>query len=51
MRHFDRDFVLTDRLRIEGTDHLALAGQAVGVGRFVAQGVAGTGMTTRTGGR
>jgi nucleoside-diphosphate-sugar epimerase len=36
-RHFDRDFALTSRLRIEGTDHLLSAGQAVGVGRFVAQ--------------
>ena len=37
MRHFDRDFALTNRLRIEGTDHLLSAGQAVGVRRFVAQ--------------
>ena len=37
MRHFDRDFALTNRLRTEGTDHLLSAGQAVGVGRFVAQ--------------
>jgi nucleoside-diphosphate-sugar epimerase len=36
-RHFDRDFALTNRLRIEGTDHLLSAGQAVGVGRFVVQ--------------
>jgi nucleoside-diphosphate-sugar epimerase len=36
-RHFDRDFALTNRLRIEGTDHLLSAGQAVGVRRFVAQ--------------
>ena len=51
MRHFDRDFALTNRLRVEGTDHLLSAGQAVGVGRFVAQGVAGYGMYARTGGR
>ncbi|MGI8609290.1 MAG: NAD-dependent epimerase/dehydratase family protein [Candidatus Dormibacteria bacterium] len=37
MRHFDRDFALTNRLRTEGTDHLLSAGQAVGVQRFVAQ--------------
>src|SRR3712207_8595222 len=50
MRHFDRDFALTNRLRIEGTDHLLSAGQAVGVRRFVAQGVAGYGAYARTGG-
>src|SRR3954454_18717988 len=37
MRHFDRAFALTNRLRTEGTDHLLSAGQAVGVRRFVAQ--------------
>jgi nucleoside-diphosphate-sugar epimerase len=37
MRHFDRDFSLTNRLRTEGADHLLSAGQAVGVRRFVAQ--------------
>jgi nucleoside-diphosphate-sugar epimerase len=37
MRHFDRDFALTNRLRTRGTDHLLSAGQAVGVRRFVAQ--------------
>jgi nucleoside-diphosphate-sugar epimerase len=37
MRHFDRDFALTNRLRTEGTDHLLSAGQAVGVRKFVAQ--------------
>jgi nucleoside-diphosphate-sugar epimerase len=37
MRHFDRDFALTSRLRTEGTDHLLSAGQAVGVRRFMAQ--------------
>src|SRR5439155_27360416 len=37
MRHFDRDFALTSRLRTEGTDYLLSAGQAVGVRRFVAQ--------------
>src|SRR5947209_17797937 len=39
-RHMDRDFALTNRLRMEGTDYLLSAGQAVGVQRFVAQGVA-----------
>ena len=37
LRHFDRDFALTNRLRTEGTDYLLSAGQAVGVRRFVAQ--------------
>jgi nucleoside-diphosphate-sugar epimerase len=50
MRHFDRDFALTNRLRTEGTDYLLSAGQAVGVRRFVAQAVAGYGAYVRTGG-
>jgi nucleoside-diphosphate-sugar epimerase len=37
LRHFDRAFAMTNRLRTEGTDHLLSAGQAVGVRRFVAQ--------------
>jgi nucleoside-diphosphate-sugar epimerase len=37
LRHVNRDFALTNRLRTEGTDHLLSAGQAVGVQRFVAQ--------------
>ena len=37
LRHFHRDFALTNRLRTEGTDHLLSAGRAVGVRRFVAQ--------------
>jgi nucleoside-diphosphate-sugar epimerase len=37
MRHFDRAFALTNRLRTEGADHLLSAGQAVGARRFVAQ--------------
>jgi nucleoside-diphosphate-sugar epimerase len=41
LRHFDRDFELTNRLRTEGTDHLLAAGRAVGVERFVAQSYAG----------
>ena len=50
MRHFDRDFARTNRLRTEGTDHLLSAGQAVGARRFVAQGVAGYAAYVRTGG-
>ncbi len=50
MRHFDRDFALTNRLRTEGTDHLLSAGQAVGVRRFVAQGVGAYGAYLRAGG-
>jgi nucleoside-diphosphate-sugar epimerase len=49
-RRLDRDFAQTNRLRTEGTDHLLSAGQAVGVRRFVAQGVAGYGAYARTGG-
>jgi nucleoside-diphosphate-sugar epimerase len=41
LRHFDRDFALTNRLRTEATDHLLSAGRAVGVGRFLAQSYAG----------
>jgi nucleoside-diphosphate-sugar epimerase len=37
MRRFEREFVLTNRLRTEGTDHLLSAGRAAGVKRFVAQ--------------
>lgn len=37
VRHFDRSLAPTSRLRVEGTDHLLSAGQAVGVRRFVAQ--------------
>src|SRR5947199_22043 len=55
MRHFDRAFALTNRLRTEGTDHLLSAGQAVGVKRFVAQsywgGYARTGPSIKRGKR
>jgi nucleoside-diphosphate-sugar epimerase len=51
MRHLDRDFAMTNRLRTEGTDHLLSAGQAAGVPRFVAQGVAAYGMYGRSGAR
>jgi nucleoside-diphosphate-sugar epimerase len=50
MRHFDRDFAMTNRLRTEGTDYLLSAAQAVGVRRFVAQSIAGYGAYARTGG-
>jgi nucleoside-diphosphate-sugar epimerase len=49
MRHFERDFPPTNRLRTEGTDHLLSAGQAVGVRRFVAQSF-GALLYARTGG-
>ena len=48
LRHFDRAFALTNRLRREGTDHLLSAGQAAGVRRFVAQSYFGA--YARTGG-
>jgi nucleoside-diphosphate-sugar epimerase len=37
LRHFDRAFAGTNRLRTEGTDHLLSAARAAGVRRFVAQ--------------
>jgi nucleoside-diphosphate-sugar epimerase len=50
MRRFDREFALTNRLRIEGTDHLLSAGRAAGVKRFVVQSNAGASYA-RTGDR
>ncbi len=50
MRKFDRSFALTNRLRTEGTDHLLSAGHAVGVQRFVAQGVGSYAAYARAGG-
>jgi len=50
LRHFDRAFALTNRLRTEGTDYLLSAGQAVEVRRFVAQGIGTYGAYVRTGG-
>jgi nucleoside-diphosphate-sugar epimerase len=47
IRHPERGVALTNRVRIEGTDHLLSAGQAVGVRRFVAQSI---GLYVRTGG-
>src|SRR5687767_12265207 len=49
MRHIDRFFATTNRLRTEGTDHLLAAGRAVGAHRFVAQSFAGW-PAARTGG-
>jgi 2-alkyl-3-oxoalkanoate reductase len=49
LRHIDRAFGETNRLRTEGTDHLLAAGRAVGVKRFVAQSFAGW-PSARTGG-
>src|SRR5215217_9273209 len=40
MRHFDRWFAPTIRLRTEGTDHLLAAAEATGVSHVVAQGYA-----------
>ena len=37
MKHFDRWFAITNRLRTEGTDHLLAAAEASGVSNFVAQ--------------
>ena len=37
MRHIDREFAPTNRLRTEGTDNLVSAAEAAGVTRFVAQ--------------
>jgi nucleoside-diphosphate-sugar epimerase len=50
MSYSEHDAAPTNRLRTEGTDHLLSAGQAVGVRRFVAQGVAAYGAYARTGG-
>ena len=49
MRHIDRFFETTNRLRTEGTDHLLAAARAVGASRFVAQSFAGW-PAARTGG-
>jgi nucleoside-diphosphate-sugar epimerase len=49
-RYTERDAAPTNRLRTEGTDYLLAAGQAVGVRRFVAQGVCAYGAYARSGG-
>ena len=41
LRHFERDFAATNRLRTEGTDILLSAARAAGTRRFVAQSFAG----------
>ena len=41
LRHFDRTFEVTNRLRTEGTDYLLEAGRAAGAGRFIAQSFTG----------
>lgn len=41
IRHFDRTFALTNRLRTEGTDHLLAGAEAAGARRFVAWSYAG----------
>jgi 2-alkyl-3-oxoalkanoate reductase len=41
LKHFDRGFAPTNRLRTEGTDALLAAAREAGVGRFVAQSYAG----------
>ena len=41
LKHFDRWFATTDRLRTEGTGHLLAAAEATGVSNFVAQSYAG----------
>ncbi|NUW30266.1 NAD(P)-dependent oxidoreductase [Nonomuraea sp. SMC257] len=40
IKHFDRWFAVTNRLRTEGTDHLLAAAEATGVSHVVAQGYA-----------
>jgi nucleoside-diphosphate-sugar epimerase len=41
LRHFDRAFANSNRLRTEGTDHLLAAARASGVKRFIAQSFCG----------
>src|SRR5579872_1443247 len=41
LRHFDRTFAVTNRLRTTGTDHLLAAAAAAGVRRFIAQSYTG----------
>jgi RNA polymerase sigma-70 factor (ECF subfamily) len=41
MKHVDRWFAMTNRLRTEGTRHLLSAAEAAGVRRFIAQSFAG----------
>lgn len=41
LRHFDRAFAVSNRLRTEGTEHLLAAARDAGVGRFIAQSFCG----------
>jgi nucleoside-diphosphate-sugar epimerase len=41
LRHFDRTFAVSNRLRTEGTDHLLAAARDAGVKRFLAQSFCG----------
>lgn len=49
LKHFDRTFAATNRLRTEGTDNLLAAARASGVRRFIAQSYTGW-PNERTGG-
>ena len=49
LKHFDREFAATNRLRTEGTDHLLAAARATGVRRVVRR-ASPAGRTQRTGG-
>jgi nucleoside-diphosphate-sugar epimerase len=50
LKHFDRTFAQTNRLRTEGTDALLAAAREAGVRRFVAQSFATYGRYAREGG-
>ena len=50
LKHFDRSFAQTNRLRTEGTDNLLAAARETGVRRFVAQSFASYGRYAREGG-
>jgi 2-alkyl-3-oxoalkanoate reductase len=50
LKHFDRSFAQTNRLRTEGTDNLLAAAREAGVGKFVAQSFASCGRYAREGG-
>jgi len=41
LKHFDREFALTNRLRTEGTDHLITAARAAGTTRLIVQSFTG----------
>ena len=41
LRHFERSFAATNRLRTQGLDHLMSAGRAAGTRRFIAQSFCG----------